>query len=59
MNVAAAADGTVWGVNSANNIFRWTGSGWQPVPGALKQISTGDVNKVWGVNSADAIFMKL
>ena len=33
----------VWGVNSKDEIFRWTGSSFTPVPnGALKQISVGN-----------------
>jgi hypothetical protein len=54
--VSAAADGAVWGVNAADNIYRWNGSGWTQVPGALKQISVGSTGLVWGVNAADKIY---
>ncbi|WP_077490701.1 tectonin domain-containing protein [Sinomonas mesophila] len=55
-HVSAGADGTVWGVNAADRIYRWTGSAWQQVPGALSQISVGDAAHVWGVNSAGKIY---
>lgn len=54
--VACASDGTVWGVNSADNIFRWLGGGWEQIPGGLKQVSVGAATQIWGVNSADNIF---
>ena len=47
--VSVGSDGTVWGVNAANNIYRRTGSTWTNVPGNLKQISAGASNQVWGV----------
>jgi hypothetical protein len=28
INVSAASDGTVWGVDRNRNIFRWSGTGW-------------------------------
>jgi hypothetical protein len=54
--VSVGQDGTVWGVNSASNIYRWTGSAWQQIPGALVQISVGNANNVWGVNAAGNIY---
>ena len=48
----------LWGVNSADNIYRCsrpcTGSNWIRVPGGLKQIDASD-EEVWGVNSANQI----
>ena len=55
-HVSVAGDGTVWGVNSADQIFRRDDGAWTPIPGALKQVSAGDANQIWGVNSSDAIF---
>jgi Tectonin domain len=54
--VSVGKDGTVWGVNGADDIFRWNGGGWQHIPGKLKQISVGNAAHVWGVNAADDIF---
>jgi len=54
--VSVGQDGTVWGVNSSDNIYRWNGTTWQQIPGALKQISVGNATNVWGVNSSDNIY---
>jgi hypothetical protein len=55
--VSVGADGTVWGVNAVDRIFRSDNPGdWTQVDGALKQISVGDHDTVWGVNAADSIF---
>src|SRR5262245_34824111 len=48
--------GEMWGVNSANEIFRWTGQGWEHIPGQLKYVSIGTDGAVWGVNTEDQIF---
>ena len=55
-HVSIAADGTVWGVNNGDYIYRRNGNSWQNIPGRLKQVSTGSSSNVWGVNSADDIF---
>ncbi|HRI06404.1 MAG TPA: RICIN domain-containing protein, partial [Nannocystaceae bacterium] len=55
-HVSAGVDGTVWGVNAADQIWQWTGGGWQQMPGALKQISVGSASQIWGVNSNDDIW---
>ena len=50
--------GTVGGVNSKDEIFRWTGNSFTPVPnGALKQISVGNSKNIWGVNAKNQIFI--
>jgi hypothetical protein len=54
--VSVGADGTTWGVNANDQIFRRDGSSWTLVSGALKQISVGNSMNVWGVNAADNIF---
>jgi hypothetical protein len=47
------ADGSVWGVNSNNDAFRWDGSNWAAVGTAkLVSISVGSGNNVVGVNTA-------
>lgn len=28
INVSAASDGTVWGIDSNRNTFKWNGKGW-------------------------------
>lgn len=46
----------VWGVNAANQIFRWDGRTWIQVPGVLKQVSVGSDGSVWGLNPNGEIF---
>ena len=49
----------VWGVNSADNIYRWLGGGdWVQVPGALKYVSVSSDGSVWGVNSANRLYRR-
>jgi hypothetical protein len=55
-HVSVGADGTAWGVNANDQIFRRGGGAWIPVPGALKQISVGNSTAVWGVNASNQIF---
>jgi hypothetical protein len=58
--ISVAEDGTVWGVNSNDNIFRGTAVGdswnWVQVEGGLSKVSVQNVDSVWGVNSADDIY---
>ena len=51
----------VWGVNSSNEIFRYTGNHanpWAlvPGPGRLSDIGVAAEGTVWGVNAANEIF---
>jgi hypothetical protein len=57
-HVAVGQDGTVWGVNANDEIFRRDGSSWTRIAGALKQISVGDAGDIWGVNRNDEIFRR-
>src|SRR5262249_19035518 len=52
----AQSPGDIWGVNRANQIFRWTGSSWAQIQGELKHVSIGSDDTVWGVNSKDEIY---
>jgi len=55
--VSAGASGSVWGVNSAGQIWRWNGNGaWEQIAGGLVQVSAGAPDHVWGVNSAGQIW---
>ena len=54
--VSVASDGTVWGVNASDKIYRRTGNAWTQVPGALKQLSVGNASTIWGVNASDDIY---
>ncbi|KAF9262027.1 hypothetical protein L218DRAFT_988522 [Marasmius fiardii PR-910] len=57
-DIGAAADGTVWGVNSIGEVFRytWDSNHWTKITGNLKRISVGSRTIVWGVNSDNNVF---
>jgi hypothetical protein len=63
--ISVGADGAVWGLNSAGEIYQFNGNylgvyngtaGWNRIPGVLSQISVGSAKVVWGINSAGQIF---
>eukprot|EP00092_Neocalanus_flemingeri_P024879 GFUD01026978.1.p1 GENE.GFUD01026978.1~~GFUD01026978.1.p1 ORF type:complete len:662 (+),score=98.61 GFUD01026978.1:102-2087(+) len=51
-NVAVGPAG-IWGINSAQEIYKKTSNSWEKVDGKLKDISVG--HHVWGVNKDDDI----
>ena len=53
--VACGADGAVWALNTAGDIFRRIPGGWAH-PGNLSQISVGAAGQVYGVNPSDMIY---
>ena len=54
--ISAASDGSVWGVNSAGQVFRRTGDTWQGVAGQLMQVSVGSAQNIWGVNASHQVW---
>jgi virginiamycin B lyase len=56
--ISVGADGTVWGLDSNQNIFTWDSSTSQfiQIPGQLTQIAVGNANAVWGINAQNQIF---
>ncbi|MGA5170171.1 tectonin domain-containing protein, partial [Streptomyces lavendulocolor] len=57
--ISAGSRTNVWGVNSAGNIYRFSGDDadpWINIPGALKDIGAAADGTVWGVNSAGNIY---
>jgi len=57
--ISAGSQTNVWGVNSAGNIYRYTGndaSPWVQIPGGLSDIGAAADGTVWGVNSAGNIY---
>lgn len=55
-HVSVGADGTVWSVNSAGQVYRLSGGSWEQMPGSLKQVAVGRASHVWGVNAWDEIY---
>lgn len=57
-SVSVGSDGTVWGVDANNLIYRREGDYWTNIPGHLVQISVGNANQVWGVDADDLIYRR-
>ena len=58
-HVSVASDGTVWGVNANDEIFKYqygVSDAWKLESGSLQQISVGSANLVWGVNANNEIY---
>jgi hypothetical protein len=49
-----AFDGTAWGLNSANQIWRFNAQkqSWDSIAGLLSQISVGADAVVWGLDAS-------
>ena len=59
LKVVSVGGTEIWGVNSADNIYKKSLTGnWVNIGGKLKQISVSDLNRVWGVNSGDNIYRR-
>lgn len=58
VQISVGADGSVWGVNSSQQIYTYNSStgSWVNIPGALTQVAAGNANAVWGVNAQHQIF---
>lgn len=48
-NISVDPTGKLWGVNGANNVYHWSGSNWDLVPGQLTQVAVGSFNNVWAL----------
>jgi hypothetical protein len=56
--VSVGSDGTVWGINSAGQIYMFNPlmQTWVQAPGLLTQIAVGSSGVIWGLNAAGQIF---
>lgn len=56
--VSVGADGSVWGINSGQQIYTYnsTTSAWTNLPGSLRVIAAGSANAVWGLNYTNQIY---
>jgi hypothetical protein len=54
--ISVGADGSVWGINSAHQIFTYSSGGWTQIPGYLSQIAVGSRGAVWGINASQQIY---
>lgn len=57
-HVAVGADGAVWGLDEAGDIFTYNSQAqtWTQVGGSLTQIAIGSSGAVWGLNAAGQIY---
>jgi hypothetical protein len=58
VQISVGADGSVWGINSAEQIFTYNphSGGWTQIPGSLNQIAVGSGSAVWGINAWQQIY---
>ena len=57
--IAAGADGTVCGINAAQNIYCLNAppiQSWHQVPGSCTQIAVGSANAIWCINAQQQIY---
>ena len=58
--IAVGADGATWGLNAAQQIFRYDpshpASPWDLIPGALTHIAVGASGFVWGLNASGQVY---
>ena len=57
-HVSYGEDGSIWGVNSGNAVYRRASlpGGWQRMAGSFKQVDALDYNRAVAVDSSDKIF---
>jgi virginiamycin B lyase len=58
VDVSVGADGTVWGVNGNNELFRFDGAYFDQIGegGNFMRISVGSVTNIWGVTPHSTIY---
>ncbi|HEX3684281.1 MAG TPA: tectonin domain-containing protein [Bryobacteraceae bacterium] len=56
--VSVGADGSVWGINSSQQIYTYdsTASAWTNLPGSLRVIAAGSSSAVWGLNYTNQVY---
>jgi len=54
VKIAVAPDGQPWIVNSAGNIFRRSGEGWELMPGLAREIAISADGTVWCLSAGAA-----
>lgn len=54
--ISVGSDGTVWGVNSSNRVFKRGRGGWKQLRGRIKQLDVGSRKHIWGVGTDDRVY---
>jgi hypothetical protein len=47
--VSVGSAKNIWALDGSDQIFQWSGSAWQKMSGALRNISAASDGTVWGV----------
>ncbi|RKG65441.1 hypothetical protein D7W79_37885 [Corallococcus exercitus] len=54
--VSVGSAKNIWALDASDGVFQWTGSAWQKVPGALRNISAAGDGSVWGLNAQGLVY---
>lgn len=55
-SISAAADGTLWGVDQANNVQAWNGSSWVQQSGTMQKVAVGSAQSIVGLDTNGKLF---
>ena len=55
-SISAGIDGALWGVDTAQGIWSFDGSAWQPVPGKMQKVSVGSSQYIAGLDPSGKLF---
>ena len=55
-DIAVSAAGEIWGVNAAQNVYRFNGSDWNLLAGMFVQVAVGNSNTIYGLDAQSRIF---
>lgn len=56
--ISVGADGTTWGVNGSQQVFRYNSSSqaWQQMPGSMAVVAVGSSSSIWALNLVGNIY---
>ncbi|MCP3168228.1 tectonin domain-containing protein [Myxococcus qinghaiensis] len=46
----------IWALDGSDQVYQWSGTAWQKVPGALRNISAAGDGSVWGLNAQGLVY---
>jgi chromosome segregation ATPase len=49
-------DGTVWAINTEQQVFRYQNNNWVPIYGKFQQIALGNDEQIWGIGLHGELF---
>jgi hypothetical protein len=54
--VSVGSAKNIWALDPSDQVFKWNGSAWQKMPGALHNISAASDGSVWGLDAQGAAY---